>query len=441
MCSSDLRQQFAADWILKLDATAGRTILDYGYGSLDGQYNFSHSLGSPSAQFSTRPNQATLDSTDATLTGKSDWFGLREVIAIGLDFTRLANSGAGEYYSVFGPPLSNPLTFDPAAYPDPRGTRAPDLTEDSRWVVEQYGGFALLQVDVNEALSLTGGARVASDTTRLDGSVGGLGPTEIESSEESGNSGVVQPYAALLYRLNHHLSWYASYADIYLSQGAPLLRPDGKPLGPQHGITFESGLKGAWRDGALNGSLALYRIEQRGVPLPTGATISALNDCCYTSGAGRSRGAELEVDGELAPGWLIGSGYTYNLDKTGRAGPTNYPDEATPHHLLKIWTSARLPGAFSRWTTGGSLHAQTAAPGTAVYYCNAQLQNCALGMDVGTRPYAVFDLREGFKLDRNWQVALTVNNVLDKRYYLSQSGVNLWHGDPRNFMLRIDAKY
>jgi outer membrane receptor protein involved in Fe transport len=34
-----------------------------------------------------------------------------------------------------------------------------------------------------------------------------------------------------------------------------------------------------------------------------------------------------------------------------------------------------------------------------------------------------------------------VNNVLDKRYYLSQSGVNLWHGDPRNFMLRIDAKY
>jgi outer membrane receptor for ferric coprogen and ferric-rhodotorulic acid len=212
-------------------------------------------------------------------------------------------------------------------------------------------------------------------------------------------------------------------------------------LGPRRGITFESGIKGAWRDGALNGFLALYRIEQRGVPLPTGATISALNDCCYTSGAGRSRGVELQVDGELAPGWLIGSGYTFNLDKTGEAGPTSYPDEATPHHLLKIWTSARLPGAFSRWTTGGSLHAQTAAPGTVVYYCNAQLQNCALGMDVGTRPYAVFDLREGFKLNRNWQVALTVNNVLDKRYYLSQSGVNLWHGDPRNFMLRIDAKY
>jgi outer-membrane receptor for ferric coprogen and ferric-rhodotorulic acid len=435
------RQQFADDWSLKLNTTAGRTIVDYGYGSFGGQYNFSHSLGSPSASFTTRPNQSALGSTDATLTGKSDWFGLREVLAIGADFTRLTNRDAGESYFAFGPPLSNPLTFDPAAYPDPRGTRMPNLMVDGRWVVEQYGGFALLQVDVNDALSLTGGVRVASDTTRLSGSVGGLGLTEIEATEESGNSGVVQPYAALLYRLNHHLSWYASYADIYLSQGAPLMRPDGKPLGPRRGITFESGIKGAWRDGALNGSLALYRIEQRGVPLPTGASTSALGDCCYTSGAGRSRGAELQVDGELAPGWLIGSGYTFNLDKTGEAGPNNYPDEATPHHLLKIWTSAKLPGGFSRWTTGGSLRAQTAAPGVRVYYCNAQLQNCAPGIDVGTRPYAVFDLREGFKVDRNWEVALTVNNVLDKRYYLSQSGVNLWHGDPRNFMLRIDAKY
>jgi outer membrane receptor for ferric coprogen and ferric-rhodotorulic acid len=171
------RQKLADDWILKLNATAGRTILDYGYGSFDGQYNFSHSLGSPSASFTTRPNQATLGSTDATLTGKPDWFGLREVIAIGVDFTRLTNRSAGEYYPEFGPPLSNPLTFDPAAYPDPRGSRVPDLTVDGRWVVEQYGGFALLQVDVTDALSLTGGARVASDTTRLSGSVGGLGLT------------------------------------------------------------------------------------------------------------------------------------------------------------------------------------------------------------------------------------------------------------------------
>jgi outer membrane receptor for ferric coprogen and ferric-rhodotorulic acid len=62
---------------------------------------------------------------------------------------------------------------------------------------------------------------------------------------------------------------------------------------------------------------------------------------------------------------------------------------------------------------------------------------------VTTRPYAVLDLRAGYQLHRNWQVALSVNNVLDKRYYLSQEppGAGFWYGDPRNFMLRIDAKY
>jgi outer membrane receptor protein involved in Fe transport len=43
----------------------------------------------------------------------------------------------------------------------------------------------------------------------------------------------------------------------------------------------------------------------------------------------------------------------------------------------------------------------------------------------------------------NWQVALNVNNVFDKRYYLSDATpyTAFWYGEPRNFMFRIDAKY
>jgi outer membrane receptor protein involved in Fe transport len=49
----------------------------------------------------------------------------------------------------------------------------------------------------------------------------------------------------------------------------------------------------------------------------------------------------------------------------------------------------------------------------------------------------------GYQLSRNWQVALNVNNVFDKRYYLSEDtpSATFWYGEPRNFMLRIDAKY
>jgi outer membrane receptor for ferric coprogen and ferric-rhodotorulic acid len=123
------RQQFAADWILKLDTAAGRTIVDYGYGEFAMVIDtVSHSLGSPSASFSTRPDDDTLGTVDATLTGKLDWFGLRERIAIGGDFMRVRGRQDEEDYDSFGPPLTNVLAFDPQMYPDPRSTTQPDLT-------------------------------------------------------------------------------------------------------------------------------------------------------------------------------------------------------------------------------------------------------------------------------------------------------------------------
>jgi outer-membrane receptor for ferric coprogen and ferric-rhodotorulic acid len=432
------RQQFAHDWILKLNTSAGRMIVDYGYGQF-GEGSINSGLGFPFATFSTRPDDDTLGTLDATLTGKLDWFGLRARIAIGGDFMRVRRLEDGAGYLSFGPPLKNVLTFDPQMYPDPRSTMPPTLVGSTSEVLEQYGGFVSLQVDVNHAWSLSGGARIASDMYRVNDSVGsGTSPIVVTLSDELSSSHVVQPYGGLMYRINDHLSWYASYADIYLAQTALFLRADGTSVGPQHGITFESGIKGAWREGALNGYLAVYRVEQRDVPVPTQEPPNYYQHCCYRSATGRSRGVEIGVDGELAPGWLIGSGYAYNLYATEDSA---FPVTSTPRHLLKIWTSVRLSGPFSRWTIGGSLRAQTTAPGGEVE-CT-QSQNCGLRAVVTTWPYAVLDLRAGYQLSPNWQVALSVNNVFDKRYFLSQDtrGLELWYGEPRNFMLRIDAKY
>ena len=431
------QQQFDDDWILKVNTSAGRTTVDYGYGQFrETLGKDSQSLGLPIGFFSTRPDHFNMVSLDATLSGKLNWFGLRETVAIGGDFTRLRGRLAPEGYFGFGPPLMNVRTFDPQAYPDPRGTRAPDLAANQREVLEQYGGFLWLQVDVSDTWSLSGGARVASDTLRSDGSVSIGGVHLLDLSLESGSSAVVQPYGALMYRINDHFSWYASYADVYRTAALPYVRPDGRPVGPEHGTTFESGVKGVWREGTLNGSLALYRVEQRHVAVRTGESPSSVY-CCYGTGNGRSQGVDLEVDGELAPGWLIGSGYTYNMYEQA---DSKFPVTSTPRHALKIWTSAKLPGEFSRWTVGGSLRAQAKARGSVAYTGMCAQPPCEA---VLIRPYAVVDLRVGFELDRNWQMALSANNVFDKRYYLSQNSpsLGLWYGEPRNFMLRIDAKY
>ena len=434
------RQQFADDWTLNLNTSAGRTIVDYGWGTFGGLIDKrTQGLGSPSALFTIRPNRFAVDAMDATLTGKLDWFGVRELIAVGGDFTRVRGWQSLEAYLGFGPPLANILAFDPRLYPNPRGTRASELGVDAQQVQEQYGGFVSLQVDVNDALSITVGGRVASDTLLLHGSAW-IGSLEFPAaSNEYGTSHVFQPYGALMYRINDHLSWYASYADVYRALRPRAQRSDGTQLGPMHGVTLESGIKGAWREGALNASLAVYQIEQRHTALPS-AERSELPDCCYVTGTGRGRGAEIEVDGELAPRWLIGSGYGYSMYEVADGG---IPPTSTPRHLLKIWTSATLPGALSRWTLGGSLHAQAGMRGSSLYALDSASQSLSLHEARAIRPYAVLNLRGGFELDANWQVALSVNNVLDKRYYLSQStpAFNVWYGDPRNFMLRVDAKY
>jgi len=210
-------------------------------------------------------------------------------------------------------------------------------------------------------------------------------------------------------------------------------------VNPAHGVTLETGIKGAWRDGALNASLAAYRIDQRHIPVEDPTVTSSLPNCCYVAGTARSRGVELSVDGELAPGWLIGSGYTYNSSETPGESQSL---TATPRHLLKIWTSKKLPDVLAAWTVGGALRAQTGARGTLYYDCDRN-PTCPLAEGLSQRPYAVLDLRAAFEVNPAWEVALNVNNIFDKRYFLSQNSPNAqaWYGEPRNFMVRIDARY
>jgi len=443
----EYRQQLADAWALTVNSSARRTILDFGYGQFSNSVvvPISLYLGSPSANFTVRPATDALGTLDVTLTGTLDLFGLRERLALGADILRAQEHQDHVAYLFFGPALFNPAAFDPQRYPDPRiaGTSALLVAEEkTRSVLEQYGGFVSLQVELTHRFSVSAGVRIASDSNQTGFRDGAPG-TALDSDGSAGgrDSHIVQPYGALLYRFAKHYSWYASVADIYAAQ-LPVIeyqRADGSVIGPQHGITFESGIKGVWREGLLNGYLALYRVEQRDVPIF--AMAGTVGGCCYTTGVARSRGIELGLDGELAPDWHIGSGYSYNLFATGTP---EFPSDSTPRHLLKIWTSAKLTGRLARWTIGGDLRGQTGAPpGGPIYRCDAQGQNCASGGLVTIHPYAVVDMRAGYQLNSNWQIALSVNNTLDKRYYQSQNSPSftLWYGEPRNVMLRVDAKY
>src|SRR5262249_33846980 len=148
-----------------------------------------------------------------------------------------------------------------------------------------------------------------------------------------------------------------------------------------------------------------------------------------------SQGAELELNGELKPGWLIGAGYTYDVYRI--SGGESFP-MLSPRHLLKLWTSLQLPGELSRWTVGASLAGESHTDAGAGFNCSYQCD-----VNVPQKSYAVLDMRTAYRIDSNWQVALNVNNVLDKTYYdsIDPYNVRAFYGQPRNVMLRVDARF
>ena len=425
------RQTFGGDWQLKLNAARWEADADVASGFFGGFIDpVTHGLPPPQLVFTDSPIDLEQTTADATLTGVLDWFGRRQEIAVGGDITRSKSKAFQDEYDPLTP-LANVHSFDPAAYPDPRPLSMPDVEFDRVTRQEQYGVFVSTRAYLSDAWSVVAGARIAGSSfdSDADATFGGL---EFSSSVHRADTQIVTPYAGLMYNVDKHYTLYASYADIY-DDSSEFVQPNGQPIGVKHGATVEAGLKAQWRDGALEGSLALYRIEQNDTLLNFAPPISGMeydDPCCFVGVDSRSKGVDLELSGEVRRGWRVGLGYSYNENELTGGGGLLSP--ITPKHLLKAWTSLRLPGALDRWAVGGSLHAQSEAS-TAVF-------NGTQGVQPS---YAVLDLRAGFDIDSRWQVALSVNNALDKTYYesIGLAPFENWYGEPRNWTFRIDARY
>jgi outer membrane receptor for ferric coprogen and ferric-rhodotorulic acid len=374
-----------------------------------------------------------------------DWRGHHFEWAAGSDFLH-ADSQSFTRQIAFGAPLVDAYRFNPADYPDPipAQTTALSRREETHHVLA--GLFTSLRVTLTESLSVTSGVRLSNE--RVESNIiqyfpGLVSPRSLEYEYKSH----LTPYLGTLFDLNETWSVYASYADIFLTNGG-LVRSDQSQLPPSRGINMEAGVKGAWRDGTLNASFALYKIVHRGVALADPTAVST-GQCCYTSG-GRSvsKGVDLEIAGHLAPKWLIGAGYVFNENRQVTPGQIYAaPLSRNPRHLLKLWTDYGLPGLWQRWSIGGSVHAQSSVFSeysacpivTARGTCVSGFQD----LKTGQSSYAVISPRVGFKIDEHWKIGLNLNNAFDRRYYQTTGSINggNWYGEPRNFLVRVDGQF
>ena len=244
------------------------------------------------------------------------------------------------------------------------------------------------------------------------------------------------PYAGLVYDLDARHSVYASITESYQPQSA--VDVQGNTLDPLTGTNYELGVKGEYFDGRLNASAAVFRMKQRNRAMrddancPTSGSVS----CSRAAGEVQSEGVELQLSGQLQPGWQVSAGYTYVRAKytkdsiAANIGQRISTDE--PQHLLKFYTSYRLQGAYARWSLNGSVHAQGKIYRSETNYLTAQ------------GGYAVVGLGVGYQLNPQLHLQASVDNALDRRYYqdlgYTWSGGLARYGAPRSISMTLSYK-
>jgi len=407
-------------------------------------------LGKPNVTYSLDPDTNKQVSGDITLTGSFTTLGRKTDLMLGADYQNFKGTQRFQYIS--GYPFfstGNVLTMDPATFTDPRlnpATASMAITSTSLQKQRSSGFYGSVRMHVTDNLAITLGGR-RSDYATASKATSALGTFIIDNSGPPSKDKTFTPFGGAVYDLSDTASIYYSYADIFFPNFGKKTKT-GDVLGSVSGVNNELGIKKSWDGGRLNGSFAFYSIRQTNLALfDLSAPSNGDPNCCYyPGGLNTSRGVEAELSGKITPHWDASVGYTLNNNK---AQYGEVLGTFTPKHLLKLWTSYRLPEPFDRFTIGGNVLAQSSNYVTGTYfigrYCSGVTVHCGDGVYTfkdSQGGYVVTDLRVAYKISPTMTLSATLNNVADIRYFslVGAPYAGSAYGTPRNFLLKLEAK-
>lgn len=404
-----LEHGFANDWKVRLGATHDETNADdkLFYPAYNDWMTGASLLDpvtgagvTPSAGFYN--TERKVDAVDGYVEGPFQLFGREHQLMAGVSYNKRRYANYGDYQGGWAP-LDNYLA-GVADFPEPNWVDT--LPLQSRGTITQKAGYAATRLSLADPLKLILGARYTD--WELDGLEGTVATT-------FGHK-VTTPYAGLVYDLNDTWSTYAAYTEIFQPQ--TLKQQNGSYLDPVDGKSYEVGVKAAWFDNRLNASVAVFRIEQDNVGQATTIPVQGSpNEFAYIAARGTvSRGFELELNGEVAPGWnaTFGASRYVAKDINGADINTNLPQTT-----IKLFTSY-TPQALSDLTVGGGVNWQN-----GIYYPVP-----AYGR-IEQDSYALVSAFVRYRLAPQFSVQANLNNLLDKEYFSQINGYGAY-GDGRN---------
>ncbi|NYH12170.1 TonB-dependent siderophore receptor [Pseudomonas moraviensis] len=407
---AEIRQQLANDWKLQVNANYSEQNALFS-GSYQSRW-VNDTLARTVYQSKADENQAGLD---AFFSGPFEAFGRSHELVVG---------ASKRIYDL------TTHNYSPYDTNWPINAGKPDFvhTNNTREVTTQDGVYLTTRLSLADPLKLILGGRLDwYDYDNRDGD----GDYKVTRN--------VTRYAGLIYELDDHHSVYASYSDIFTPQSSK--DTSGSPVKPIVGKNYEVGIKGEYLGGALNASLAVFRVDQENRAVQVFVPNCPQSSCYEASGEIRSQGIDFELQGALTDNWQIGGGYTYARTHTikDEANPQNVNkqfDTDTPEHLFKLTTRYNFQGPLEKLRVGGNISWQS-----RMYNDIELLDGGNYRLKQGA--YAVTDLMAGYRVNENLDLQLNANNIFDRKYYSTIANSVSYGGDsygtPRNMMLT--AKY
>ena len=423
-----LEHALANDWKLKISATRVQSSQEERSIYLDVSGGFPDQATGDGLLLNAdyRDYQLQVNSVDVNVRGPFSAFGRQHELVLGMDYSEFQSTTDGRFGGGVASTPANLYRWNRTATPA-FGNAV--VTYDS--TRRQASAYAASRFTLSERLKLIAGAKVLRYSENY---ISDAPSVNFYSASPASESRVFTPYGGLVFDIDGTHSAYASYSTIYQPQASQ--DRYGKLLAPREGKTFEAGIKSGWLDGRLNTAAALYQIRQSNLAeSDPGYTVPGTNNPANRTIKGaRTQGVDLEATGAITPSWNISASWSYSQteNNSGKAILTTFP-----RHMVKLWTTYRLPGELHRLTLGGGVNWQSRV------YSDIDAWQINSTLHWEQKAYSVASLMARYDVSDKLSATVNVANLFDKQYTASVS--DWWysgmHGPARKVALTVRYQF
>lgn len=319
-------------------------------------------------------------------------------LLFGIDLNRDVYTGSSREFALAPIDIFNPI------YGQPRGELLGEFPNEP-FITDSLGIYLQDQIDLSPNLKLLLGGRFDIVSQKIE---------LADESESFQQDEAFSPRVGLVYQPTDSLSLYASYSRSFLQSVGTAF--DDALFQPERGTQYEVGIKADWLDRRLSTTLALYQITRSNV-----LTADPANpNFSIQTGEQRSRGIELDIAGEILPGWKIAAGYAYTdarITKDNTLAIDNRINNV-PEHALSLWTTYEIQTGFLKGLGFG----------LGIFYVGQRQGDLDNSFEVPS--YTRTDASLFYRRD-NYRIGLNIENLFDVSYFeTAESPLRVYYGAP-----------